>query len=136
MTNKARQLGMNRTHFTNASGLYNAKQVTTAMDIAKLMVAIKHDFPQYYRILSLNHFDYKGVKYRSHTSLMKNYKWAKAAKTGFISESGFNLVLNANKNNENLVAVVMGGISAKSRDDFMRALLDSSFNTGKKRIKS
>lgn len=135
MTQKARQLGMTRTHFANASGLYNSTQVTTAMDIAKLMVAIKHDFPQYYHLLSLTHFSYKGVQYGSHTRLMKSYKWAKAAKTGFISQSGFNLVLNANKNNENLVAVIMGGSSAKSRDDFMRILLDSSFNTRKKSLR-
>lgn len=136
MTKKARQLGMQRTHFTNASGLYNARQVTTAMDMAKLMIAIKRDFPQYYHILSLTHFQYRGVAYGSHTRLMKNYKWAKAAKTGFVSQSGFNLVLNAKKNNENLVAVVMGGATAKSRDDFMRTLLDSSFNTRRKNIKS
>ena len=135
MTKKAKQLGMTRTYFANASGLYNSKQVTTAMDIAKLMVAIKHDFPQYYHVLSLTHFSYKRVEYGSHTRLMKSYKWAKAAKTGFISQSGFNLVLNAKKNNENLVAVIMGGNTAKSRDDFMQILLDNSFNTRKKNIK-
>ena len=136
MTKKARQLGMYKTHFTNASGLYNSRQVTTAMDMAKLMVAIKHDFPQYYHLLSLTHFSYHGVHYGSHTRLMKNYKWAKAAKTGFIHQSGFNLVLNASKNNKNLVAVVMGGVTAKSRDDFMRRLLDNSFNIQKRGIKS
>jgi D-alanyl-D-alanine carboxypeptidase len=128
MTEKAHQLGMKHTNFTNASGLYNARQVTTAIDMAKLMIAIKRDFPQYYHLLSLTHFNYKGVQYGSHTRLMKNYKWAKAAKTGFVSKSGFNLVLNANKNNENLVAVVMGGRTAKNRDDFMKMLLDRSFS--------
>lgn len=135
MTQKARQLGMTRTSFANASGLYNSRQVTTAMDMAKLMIAIKHDFPQYYHLLSLTHFSYKGVQYGSHTRLMRSYKWAKAAKTGFISQSGFNLVLNADKNNENLVAVIMGGSTAKSRDDFMRILLDSSFSTRRKNLK-
>jgi D-alanyl-D-alanine carboxypeptidase len=128
MTGKARQLGMKNTYFTNASGLYNAKQVTTAMDMAKLMMAIKRDFPQYYHLLSLTHFNYKNIQYHSHTRLLNSYKWAKAAKTGFISKSGFNLVLNATKNNENLIAVVMGGNTAKTRDDFMRTVLDHDFN--------
>lgn len=136
MTQKAHQLGMKRTNFTNASGLYNARQVTTATDIAKLMVAIKRNFPQYYHLLSLTHFSYRGIHYGSHTRLMKDYKWAKAAKTGFVSRSGFNLVLNAKKNNENLVAVVMGGRTAKNRDDFMRILLDRSFNTRRKTTRS
>jgi D-alanyl-D-alanine carboxypeptidase len=128
MTIKARQLGMHNTFFTNASGLYNAKQVTTALDMAKLMIAIKRDFPQYYHILSLTHYTYKGVHYGPHTRLVKNYTWAKAAKTGFISQSGFNLVLNAVKNNKNLVAVIMGGTSAKNRDDFMYTLLNRTFS--------
>lgn len=136
MTKKARQLGMVRTQFMNASGLYNARQVTTATDMATLMIAIKRNFPQYYHILSLNHFSYHGVQYGSHTELMKDYKWTKAAKTGFVSKSGFNLVLNAKKNNENLVAVVMGGRTAKNRDDFMRTLLDRSFNNQSRITKS
>ncbi len=135
MTQKAHQLGMWNTHFTNASGLYNSRQVTTAMDMAKLMIAIKRDFPQYYSMLAWTHFSYKGINYGPHTELMRGYKWAKAAKTGFIAQSGFNLVLNAKKNNENLVAVVMGGPSAKSRDNFMRALLENSFNSNKKHFK-
>lgn len=127
MTLKAQQLGMKNTNFANASGLYNPRQVTTARDMAKLMMAIRRDFPQYYHLLSLKNFSYKGVQYGAHTRLIKNYKWAKAAKTGFISQSGFNLVLNAKKNNKNLVAVVMGGRTAQRRDSFMKALLDKSF---------
>ncbi len=133
MTKKAHQLGMVNTHFTNASGLYNSRQVTTATDMAKLMIAIKRTFPQYYHLLSLKKFSYKGVGYGSHTQLLKNYKWTKAAKTGFVSRSGFNLVLNAQKNNENLVAVVMGGKTAKNRDDFMRMLLEHDFSTREKK---
>lgn len=136
MNQKAHQLGMRGTNFANASGLYNSRQVTTAMDMAKLMIAIKHDFPQYYHLLSLTHFSYKGVHYGPHTKLIKNYKWAKAAKTGFISQSGFNLVLSAKKNNENIVAVVMGGNTAGSRDHFMKVLLDATFNTSKKKSRS
>ncbi|MFN9999937.1 MAG: D-alanyl-D-alanine carboxypeptidase family protein, partial [bacterium] len=41
MTRKARQLGMTRTVYRNASGLPNPDQVTTARDLAKLGVAIQ-----------------------------------------------------------------------------------------------
>jgi len=134
MNSKGQQLGMKNTHFANATGLYNSSQVTTAMDMARLMIAIKHDFPQYYSMLSSVHFNHNGVHYGPHTQLMIHYKWAKAAKTGFISQSGFNLVLNAKKNNEDLVAVVMGGRSARSRDHFMKLLLDNCFNPRSSRL--
>ena len=129
MNQKARRLGMKHTNFSNSTGLHHSKQVTTARDMAKLMIAIKRDFPEYYHLLSLKSFNYKGEQYYAHTRLIKNYKWAKAAKTGYINQSGFNLVLNAHKNNKNLVAVIMGGRSALLRDNFARALLDQSFQT-------
>ena len=59
MTLKARQLGMKNTNFTNASGWHDPKQVTTAVDLAKLTIAIKRDFPQYYAFFSETSFIYK-----------------------------------------------------------------------------
>ena len=48
MTRKARALGMTRTTFRNASGLPHSKQRTTARDMARLAIAIRRDFPQYF----------------------------------------------------------------------------------------
>ncbi len=127
MNAKAKQLGMTGTNFTNASGLYNPRQVTTAMDMARLMISLKRDFPQYFGMLSQNQFSYKGQDYGCHSKLMKDYAWTKAAKTGFVNASGFNLVINASKDNKDIVAVVMGGNTAASRDNYMRSLLDESF---------
>ena len=49
MTRKAKALGMSRTTFKNASGLPNRHQKSTARDMAKLGIAIRRDFPEYYR---------------------------------------------------------------------------------------
>ena len=46
MTAKARALGMSKTTFRNASGLYHKTQKSTARDMAKLAQAIMHDFPE------------------------------------------------------------------------------------------
>ena len=124
MTKRAHQLGMTKTNFINASGLFSPRQVTTAKDMAKLMMAIKRDFPNYYHMLSLKTFAYKGVQYGSHTAVMKDYKYAKAGKTGYVSQSGFNLVVGAEKGQKDVVAVVMGGRTARTRDSYMVNLLE------------
>lgn len=124
MTNRARALGMSQTTFKNASGLFDPKQITTAYDMALLMQAIKKDFPEYYNMLSALNFTYNDTVYNSHSNVMKVYSWAKAGKTGYIRASGFNLVIAAQKKDSNIVAVVMGGATAKIRDDKMIKLLN------------
>lgn len=129
MTTRAHELGMKNTTFKNASGLHSPSQVTTANDMAKLMMALKRDFPEYYSMLSELKFSYKGIEYFSHTNVMKNYKGVKAAKTGYIRASGFNLIVGAEKGKKNIVAVVMGGVTAKARDNQMVQLLNKNLVT-------
>lgn len=130
MTQKARQLGMNSTVFKNASGLPHPRQVSTARDIAKLLLAVKRDFPQYYHLLSQRSFKFRGVNYASHNRFGLNYKGAKAGKTGFINASGFNLVTNVEKNGRDIVAVILGGRTAYTRDAAMVKLVDGTLNQG------
>src|SRR6516164_7840011 len=49
MTQKARDLGMTRTTYTNASGLPDDDQITTARDQALLGRLIQKRFPRYYK---------------------------------------------------------------------------------------
>ena len=127
MTAKAHQLGMNNTIFKNASGLPDSQQVTTAVDLAKLAIALKRDYPQYFSFFSEKKFSRRGVTYLTHNRVTKNYKGATGMKTGFVNASGFNLVTTATRGNTNLVGVVLGGVTAKKRDAQMVSLLDNSF---------
>ncbi|MDX1949557.1 MAG: D-alanyl-D-alanine carboxypeptidase family protein [Rickettsiales bacterium] len=127
MTNMAKYLGMKNTNFANASGLPNANQYTNAKDMAKLLVSLRRDFPQYYNLLSKKSFVYKRQEFGGHNRLLRDYAGAKAGKTGFINASGFNLALNAERNGNSLVGVVMGGKSATARDNHMRKILDENF---------
>ena len=68
MTRKARALGMSRTTFRNASGLPHSKQRSTARDMARLAVAMRRDFPQFYDFFSARSFRWKGQKFRTTTS--------------------------------------------------------------------
>ncbi len=127
MTRKARELGMKRTRFRNATGLPNRRQYSTARDMARLARALIRDFPQYYKLFSTRRFTYKGRKIPNHNNLLASYKGADGIKTGYIRASGFNLVASAQRNGRRLIGVVFGGRTAKRRDAQMARLLDRGF---------
>lgn len=128
MTDKARKLGMRSTTFRNASGLPNNEQKTTARDMATLSTRLMKDFPRYYHYFSTQSFSYKGTTYNSHNRMVRNTHGVDGLKTGFIQASGFNVATSAKRGNRRVVAVVMGGQTAASRDQHMAQLLDRSFN--------
>lgn len=123
----AKKLGMTRTNFENASGLPNLQQKTTAYDLARLGIALRRDFEQYYPLFKRASFVHNGRAYYTHNRVTKNYRGADGLKTGYIRASGFNLVTSAKRNGKSLVAVVMGGQSIAGRDRNMIKLLDAAF---------
>ncbi len=127
MTKKAHELGMRDTIFRNPNGLPDDGQYTSAFDMARLGIALRRDFPEYYKYFKTERFDFRGVTYTTHNRVMLRYDGADGIKTGYIRASGFNLVTSVKKNGYNIVAVVMGGSSATGRDDQMIALLDRTF---------
>ncbi len=124
MTAKARQLGMSRTVFINASGLPASKQVTTARDMSTLAVALMRDYPREYRLFATPSFTFRGRKIRGHNNLMYRYDGMDGIKTGYTNASGFNLVSAVRDGNRRVIGVVLGGRTARSRDDKMAALLN------------
>ncbi|MFZ4541335.1 MAG: serine hydrolase [Rickettsiales bacterium] len=129
MTAKARTLGMKSTVFKNPNGLPNGGQYTTAADMARLGIALKRDFPRYYKYFSTLQFSHDGVTYYTHNRVMLRYAGVDGIKTGFIGLSGFNLVTSVVRGGRPLVGVVMGGSSGRWRDDRMIELLDQSYET-------
>lgn len=127
MTAKARQLGMSRTRYTNASGLPDVQQVTTARDQAVLGLALQRDFPQYYPYFSTRSFTFRGRTYPNHNRLLGSYAGMDGMKTGYVRMSGFNVVTSAKRGGVRLVGVVMGGSSAAARDRRMASLMDQGF---------
>jgi D-alanyl-D-alanine carboxypeptidase len=123
MTRKAQALGMSRTVYKNASGLPDDDQVTTARDQALLGRAIQERYPRYYKYFSTRSFNFRGQSIGNHNHLLGRVEGVDGIKTGYISASGFNLVTSVHRGNRYLVAVVLGGSSAGSRDVRMRELI-------------
>ena len=131
MTRKARALGMTRTTFRNASGLPNRQQRSTARDMARLAIAIRRDFPQYFDLFSTTSFRWKGQRFNNHNKLLTKYSGTDGIKTGYINASGFNLVATVERAGVRLIGVVFGGRTGRTRDAHMVEILDKSF----KRVK-
>jgi D-alanyl-D-alanine carboxypeptidase (penicillin-binding protein 5/6) len=126
MTRKARQLGMTRTTFRNGSGLPDARQVTTGRDMATLAIALMRDYPKEYALFAERSFMFRGRKITGHNNLMYRYKGMDGIKTGFTNASGFNVVSAVNDHGRRVIGVVLGGKTARSRDNRMAALLDAA----------
>lgn len=124
MTAKARALGMQSTTFRNASGLPDEGQRTTAHDMAILGMALRRHFPHHYHYFSNREFTFAGKVIRGHNNLLGKVVGADGLKTGYIRASGFNLVTSVGRGGRRIVAVVMGGETAKSRDAHMEELIE------------
>lgn len=126
MTWKARKMGMHKTVFVNASGLPDRRQTTTARDMITLGLRIQKDFPQFYPLFKTKRFSYRGKVYKNHNGLMSRMRGIDGIKTGYTRASGFNLTSSIWKGRKHVVAVVMGGKTARKRDNFMARVLNKS----------
>ena len=123
MTAKARKLGMTSTVFRNAHGLPDTAQFSTARDLARLGMALKEHYPQYFHYFSTRSFTYGRKRMKNHNRLLGRIKGVDGIKTGYTRASGFNLVSSVSQGDRRIVAVVMGGKSGASRDKHMAELI-------------
>lgn len=134
MTRKARELGMTKTTFRNASGLPDPDQTTTARDILTLAMALRDHFPKHYKLFATRKFEFDGKVYRNHNALLGRYAGMDGIKTGYTSASGFNLVTSVRRGGRYVVAAVFGGKTAKARNYRMRKILDKTFAKASKTV--
>ena len=127
MTLKARQLGMRRTTFKNASGLTERGHMSTPKDMAILARALWRDFPQHYALFKRPKVSYRGRTYNNTNALLSSYEGADGIKTGYTNAAGYNLAASAYKNGRRVIAVVFGGKSSKTRNAHVKNLLDRGF---------
>ena len=128
MTAKARDLGMLSTNFVNASGLPDENQRSTAFDMMLLSRRLVADFNEFYPYFRMQSFVWGGRSYEGHNNLLKFFDGADGLKTGYTRMSGFNLASSATRQDKRLISVVMGGRSARERDNMTAQLLETEFS--------
>lgn len=129
MNATAARLGMTRTVFANANGLPAQEQVSTARDLAKLTAAVVRDFPAHANLWSMPEMRIGKRRLRTHNALLNHYDGADGIKTGFICDSGFNIVASATRDGRRLVAVVLGEATGSQRSTRAANLLEHGFQT-------
>jgi len=129
MNAEAARLGMTGSHFTNANGLHDPLNYTTARDLAILVRAIRTEYPQYASYFAIEGLSAGKKVLKSFNLLVGRYPGADGMKTGFVCASGFNMIGSATRNGRTLVAVVLGEKTAVSRAETAANLLNQGFAT-------
>ena len=136
MNEKAEDLGLKTTHFSNPHGLDDPEHYTTAEELGKIAVeAMKNDtFKQivstYKRTIPLN--ETEGVRLLiNHNKMLKAYNGAIGIKTGYTKKSGRCLVSAAEKDGVELIAVTLN-----APDDWRdhKTMLDLGFSLYESRV--
>jgi D-alanyl-D-alanine carboxypeptidase len=127
MNEAAKKLGMTQTQFANANGLPDERQHTTARDLARLARALIIEFPEYADIFAMTSVQVGQKQLRTHNGLLRTFAGADGMKTGFICDSGFNIVVSATRQGRKLVAVVLGEPSTRVRNARAAQLLENGF---------
>ncbi|MBW8881475.1 MAG: D-alanyl-D-alanine carboxypeptidase, partial [Asticcacaulis sp.] len=127
MTIRAQELGMTNTHFVNASGLPDPRQVSSARDLAILARAVMRDYPQYYGYFNLPSQSYRGRTYYNHNPL-RDMPGIDGMKTGYTNAAGYNLVASQVKDGHRLIAVMLGGNNKNQRREHVTMLMNTGFD--------
>jgi D-alanyl-D-alanine carboxypeptidase len=127
MNETAQHLGMTRTNFANVNGLPDERQVTTARDLAKLARGIIIAFPEHADLFTTVQVQVGKQIMRTHNGLLVSLPGADGMKTGFICDSGYNVVASATRDGRRLVAIVLGEQSRATRRVRATDLLENGF---------
>ena len=135
MNARAKDLGMNDTHFVNCTGLDDAADAkdhkTSAYDIALMSRELLKNHPDIKKFTTIWMDTVRnGAFGLSNTNKMvRFYPGATGLKTGFTSGAGYCLSASAMREDMELVAVVMGCETSKERFAACKQLLDYGFAT-------
>jgi D-alanyl-D-alanine carboxypeptidase len=126
MNAQARRLGMTGTNYVNPHGLFDKAQVTTARDLGILASTILSEFPQYRRYFNAKSMHVGKRTLKNRNKLARKFEWIDGMKTGYLCNSGYNLVASATVNGRRLVSISLGARSGRGRNEFSRVLLEWS----------
>lgn len=142
MNRRAKELGMENTNFVNCNGLDTEGHVTTARDIALMSRELITRYPQVreYVTIWMDMIIHKTKKGESEfglantNKLIRQYAYATGLKTGSTADAGFCVSATAEKNQMEMIAVILGDKDSKTRFKDAAALLDYGFGRSVKYV--
>lgn len=127
MTQRAREIGLTRSVFRNATGWPDPEHVMTARDLAVLAGRIISDFPEYYKFYAETNFTYNNITQGNRNPLLYKNMGADGLKTGHTELAGYGLTASALRDGRRLILVVNGLPSMKARSEEAERILEWGF---------
>ncbi len=127
MNSHAQALGMEDTHFVNATGQPASGQYSSAYDMALLAAALLRDFPEYYQMYGMRDFRYNNVKLFNANRLLWKDPFVDGMVAGDAEMGGLHLVASARRDERRLISVLLGAPSEGLRDGESQKLLNYGF---------
>lgn len=127
MTKKARELGLTKTVFKNASGWPHPEHLTTARELALLAKHTIEAYPEYYKYYAELNYTYNGIKQGNRNPLLYKPLGADGLKTGHTEIAGYGLTASVKRGERRIIMVLNGLPSMKARAQESENLIDWSF---------
>lgn len=130
MNDKAKELGMNDTHFVNCTGLDDDtdEHMTSAYDIALMSKELlSHERIREYTTIWMDSLRNGATQLVNTNKLVRFYKGTTGLKTGTTAKAGHCVSASAERNGLHLIAVVMGSDNSTDRFEGAKALLNYGF---------
>ena len=124
LNERAKELGLTKSYFTNATGLADSSMRVTSRELARLTQHVIRAYPDFFGIYSTREFTWNGIRQQNRNPLLFMGIGADGMKTGFTRLGGYGLVGTAVQSGVRLIVVVNGLRSAKDRSDEARKLLE------------
>lgn len=131
MNDRAKELGMNDTHFDNCTGLDDdsTTHLTSAYDIALMSKELlSHERIKTYSTVWMDSLRDGATQLVNTNKLVRFYKGTTGLKTGTTSKAGHCISASAERNGLHLIAVVMGSSTGTERFESAKKLLNWGFS--------
>jgi serine-type D-Ala-D-Ala carboxypeptidase (penicillin-binding protein 5/6) len=132
MTKYAREIGLTKSTFVNATGLPAEGHLMTARELAMLARYLIYTYPEYYHYFGEMEFKYRDkFVFRNRNPLIGSDLGVDGLKTGYIEEAGYGLVASAKRGEQRIILVVNGLNTKQERDGEPRRLIEWGFKSFK-----
>ena len=128
MNERAEELGMEDTHFSNCTGLTTENHYTTAYDIALMSrELLSHEFIKNYTTIWMDTVRGGEFGLSNTNKLVRYYEGTTGLKTGFTSDALYCLSASAQRDGMELIAVIMKAPTSSDRFETAKSLLSFGF---------
>ena len=124
MTERARELGLEKSVFGNSTGLPHPRARVTVRELALLARHIQQSYPEYYPIYSELDFTWNDIIQRNRNPLLRSKIGVDGLKTGYTEASGYGIVSSIERKGRRLFLAMSGMSSIKERAQEARKMLE------------